>query len=133
MNKEKNFLIAIIVCSFLFPHIGYAASATTVSSEKLATLTKQISTLETTATKLSKNIDTDEQEDVTDTLKEISELKNSFKNLNSDLSSCKNVLTGLNSLNTVISKNSSLGLGIKGNWITLLENLTTLKAIVALL
>ncbi|MFA6850301.1 MAG: hypothetical protein WCS30_08095 [Selenomonadaceae bacterium] len=133
MNKEKIFLIAITICSFSFPHIGYAASATPVSSENLATLTKQISSLQSTATKLSTNIDTDEQDDVTDSLKELSELKNSLKNLNSDLSSCKNVVNGLQSLNTVVSKNSSLGLGIKGNWITLLENLTTLKAILALL
>lgn len=133
MNKEKFFLIAIILCSFLFTHTGNAASTTTISSEKLGTLTKQISSLEKTASKLSTNIDTDEQEDATDTLKEIAELKSSLKSLNSDLSSCKNVVTGLKSLNTVISKYSSLGSGLKGNWTTLLEEFTTLKALAALL
>jgi hypothetical protein len=132
-KKIFPLLIAIILYSLSSVHIGYAASASTISAEQLTTLTKQINSLGTTMTKLLSNLDSDEDADLTSTLAEISELKTSLKSLNSNLKTCKNVETKLESLKTVISTSSSLSSVLKGDWGSLLTSLTALKTLTSLL
>ncbi len=134
MTRHRMFFqIGVFLVCCMMPVTVHASATSSIAG--VASLVKQVSSLES-AMGDSSGLDDDTKEEMTETLKDLAELKTSMSTITSvtaKLSALEDVQKKLTSLNKTLSAYNTLKSGLKGNLTSVLENLAAIKALSSLL